>query len=168
MMADLWNEYYDQQDNSMANVSMFFSDYDAVHKLDYLQNQGFQSIDVMNMFAMTHTQPYPEITDAATGIHHINDQDLTMIFNHIPKGNLDWENYYFGSGPSHWTDFEHLSRAYYEHFFEQYDAHVLQEAELAEKLGLTSFMFGFQHPYLWGLCSIEAKSEADARFVRDQ
>jgi len=168
MMADLWNEYYDQQDNRMANVSMFFSDYDAIHKLDYLQEQGFQSVDVMNIFAMTNTQPYPEITDAAEGIHHISDHDLAMVFSHIPEGNLDWETYYFGSSPSHWTDFDHLSRSYYEHFFSQYQDNVLQEAALAEKLGLSSFMFGFQHPYLWGLNSIREKSASDASWVRSQ
>jgi len=168
MMADLWNEYYDQQADKMDNVSMFFSDYDAIHKLDYLQNQGFQSVDVADIFPMVNTWPYPEITYAAAEIMYINDQDLGMIFDHIQKGNLNWGTDYFGAGPSHWTDFEHLSRSYYEHFFTQYHDQVLQKAALAEKLGLSSFTFGYNSPYLWGLCSIEEKNRADAIWVRDQ
>ncbi len=170
MMSDLWNEVYDKQTDRMRNVSMFFSDYDVVRKLDYLRDQGFRTIDVMDIFPLVSIKPYPVITH--TGEGEIGDQDLTMIFSHIPNGNLDWETYYYGpvgsSNIPFWTDFGHLTQAYYEHFFSQYHDYVLQEAALAGRLGLSSFMFGFQHPYLWGLNDIKEKSRTTASWVRGQ
>ena len=169
MMSDIWNECYEPSIDAMVNCSMFYTDSQAIQKLRYLNLSGFDDIVVMNQFPLESVYPSIQMTEAATGIHHIPNHDLEMVFGEISTGHLSWQTYYFQSeNASHWTDHQRLTRSYYADFFEQYSARVLEKASLAEDLGLSSFTFGFQHPYLWGLCGIESKRRSDALWVRNQ
>jgi len=169
MMSDFWNENYEPSIDAMVSALGAVPDSQAVEKLRYLSLSGFNDIVVMNQFPIESVYPTIQITEAASGIHIIPNQDLEMIFHEVLTGHLSWQTYYFQSdNAGYWTNFDLLSRSYYDDFFKQYKERVLEKAVLAEDLSLSSFTFGFQHPYLWGLDDIERVNASDARWVRDQ
>ena len=171
MMFDLWNECYSEARDEMSNCGEPFTDREALAKLEWLSQEGFEYIDLMNQFAMESTVPTPQIVDKGW-ISYMDDADLSMLFEKIACGQLSWQTYHFGD-PSvvdvrYWHDFENRDLTYYMEFFRQYTPALESKAALAEELGLESFIFGFQHPYLHGLCSLYDLNQHSAEWVADQ
>jgi len=169
MMADLWNEWYDESCNCQENVGMFFTDEQALEKLRWLTTQGFSHIDIMNQIPLVDTYPEPRFSFADPQIHYMGDADTELMFSEIARGQASWQVYYFGDPEgidnTYWQDFDELSLDYFAEFWEAYRAIVLQKAALAESLDLESFVFGFQHPYL-RLHEIGWRNPSAARFLR--
>ena len=174
LMADLWNEEYDAATNRMLDVSGFFSDADATAKLDWLGQQGFDEIVVMNIHPMVDIAPLPEIVEVGP-MHRIGPEDVAMVFSHIPTGHIAWLTFSFVGmdgeaevDPWYWADVENRDLEYYKEFFRQYVPMVLEEARQAEELGLASISLGWGHPYLRYLPRIRAQDWSTGEWIADQ
>jgi hypothetical protein len=174
LMADLWNEEYDEATDSMLDVSGFFSNADATDKLDWLVQQGLDEIVVMNIHPMVDIAPLPEIVEVGP-MHKIGPDDVAMVFSHIPVGHISWLTFSFvgmdgeaSIDPWYWADVENRDLEYYQEFFRQYVPMVLEEARQAEELGLSSISLGWGHPYLRYLPRIRALDWSTGEWVANQ
>jgi len=169
MMADIWNECYDAGCNCMTNCSSFFTDSDAIEKLAWLRQQGFEDIAVMNQFAIGQVAPLPVILDAGRGLHVIGDTDLAMLYDQISVKHATWQTFYFDAPRGkYWGDFAQMTPKYSEEFFRVYKPNVIHEATIAEQLGLDSFTCSCYSPYLRYLDRIEVTDPLLAEELRDQ
>lgn len=172
MMADIWNECYEDATRSMVDCDLFFSDLEALAKLAYLRQEGFDNILVMNQVAMVKVSPLPRLTVADAGIHLIGPADLRMLFDRVGGGHLAFQTFYFrsegGVPDDYWHDWYRRDQAYYAEFFRQYIPHIVDKARLAQEIDLRSLTIGFQDPYLRGLCSLESVSFVTANWMLQQ
>ena len=173
MMGDIWNDRYDGNCNCMADTATFFSDCQALAKLDWLAGEGFRDIKIANHLPLVKTYPMPEFSfSAQNGVDYIGNSDLAMVFDHIDRKHIHWGVWYFGNSSgrdaNYWKEFSQLSRSYLESYWHQYREAVMSEAILAEKMGLVSFLIGFQDPYTWGLWQLEHSNPSNAEWLAEQ
>jgi len=173
MMADVWNDWFDNDVNRVEDVGTWFTDADAIEKIRYLGDVGFENIAVCTGFVLKQTVPDPLLTSEA--VHVESDSDLRMLFSEIENPHLrisSWaQNFDYDpvfADPSAWVQFDSLPLPYYESYFRQYRELLLDLAALAEESGVVDINVGSNHAYVWGLGGIDQANHTAGRFVAEQ
>lgn len=170
VMGDLWNEIYDPASDSMIDRFRFFTDAQAFEKLDWLREQGFEHIEVVDM--LPHVQLYPEplLGEACEEMHYIPDEDLERLLREITQPHVRTSAYATCFEPDdpqfrYHRYVEQHSQAYTEAFLDGFRGYLLQHARLAEEAGAKTLSLSTQ-PYLTGLAEIAEVDPARASYVR--
>jgi hypothetical protein len=172
LMGDVWNDYFDDQGRRIEGAGTWFTDEEAKEKLRYLSSEGLDTIGVHAGIVLDRTLPTPHLTSEAPNL--LSDADLRDVLNGIPDPHLAIQTFVSLLADPQWGDegawvrFDALSRTYFEAYFPQYKARVLELAALASTCGVSSLTIAQNHPYLWGLGGISNRSMATGRWVAQQ
>ncbi|MFC2083103.1 hypothetical protein ACFLSG_03595 [Candidatus Bipolaricaulota bacterium] len=172
IMADVWNDVFDDENNRIEGGGVWFSDEEAIEKLEYLADSGFESIALNSAIILERTLPVPLLTSEE--VNNPSDDDLRRSLSKIESPYLDVGSYFsllaepqWGANDA-WVKFDSLPQAYFEEFFRQYRERILELADIAEEFGVVGMIVGANHPYLWGIGGIDDANHSTGRYVANQ
>jgi len=171
MMADVWNDAFDESGKRIEGSGDVFTDQDAIAKVRYLGAVGFDNISMCTGIALEKTLPLPVLTSEAP--NSPSDSDLRMILSQIASPHLFVGSYISeladrAEDPEAWLQVSSLSRDYFESFFRQYRERILTLAGIAEEVGATGINIAANHPYVSTLAEVGEENPSKARYLAEQ